>query len=115
MPGLEYCTPFSEIVPPSRQRPLLQRIPLPGAEGRHLSVGSAVSKAFGCNAGTCHGEVQGQNGFRLSLFGADPGQDHATPGCGGTTHPRLSPRTSSASSLPVFHLPKADSNSEQMG
>lgn len=31
---------------------------------------------LGCNAGTCHGAVQGQNGFRLSLFGAEPGQDH---------------------------------------
>lgn len=31
---------------------------------------------LGCNAGTCHGAVQGQNGFRLSLFGVDPAQDH---------------------------------------
>ena len=27
---------------------------------------------LGCNAGACHGAVKGQNGFRLSLFGADP-------------------------------------------
>lgn len=27
---------------------------------------------LGCNGGTCHGAVQGQNGFRLSLFAADP-------------------------------------------
>jgi hypothetical protein len=32
---------------------------------------------LGCNAGACHGAVKGQNGFRLSLFGADPAQDHA--------------------------------------
>jgi hypothetical protein len=31
---------------------------------------------LGCNAGSCHGAVQGQNGFRLSLFGADPAADH---------------------------------------
>src|SRR6476646_3195056 len=27
---------------------------------------------LGCNGGACHGAVRGQNGFRLSLFGADP-------------------------------------------
>lgn len=32
---------------------------------------------LGCNAGGCHGAVKGQNGFRLSLFGADPATDHA--------------------------------------
>jgi hypothetical protein len=31
---------------------------------------------LGCNAGACHGAVQGQKGFRLSLFGADPALDH---------------------------------------
>ena len=31
---------------------------------------------MGCNAGACHGAVQGKNGFRLSLFGADPAADH---------------------------------------
>lgn len=30
---------------------------------------------LGCNSGACHGAVQGQNGFRLSLFGVDPEQD----------------------------------------
>ena len=30
---------------------------------------------LGCNSGACHGTVQGQNGFRLSLFGVDPAQD----------------------------------------
>src|SRR5262245_42214837 len=32
---------------------------------------------LGCNAGACHGAVKGQNGFRLTLFGADPALDHA--------------------------------------
>jgi hypothetical protein len=31
----------------------------------------------GCNAGSCHGKAIGQNGFKLSLFGFDPQQDHA--------------------------------------
>jgi hypothetical protein len=31
---------------------------------------------LGCNAGTCHGKVQGENGFRLSLFGVEPEKDH---------------------------------------
>src|SRR5688572_620498 len=38
-------------------------------------VVAAFSRA-GCNGGTCHGAVQGQNGFRLSLFGAKPAQDY---------------------------------------
>lgn len=34
---------------------------------RHVE---AVFSRVGCNSGTCHGAVQGKNGFRLSLFGA---------------------------------------------
>jgi hypothetical protein len=37
---------------------------------------SALFSKLGCNGGTCHGAVKGQNGFRLSLFGADPAGDH---------------------------------------
>lgn len=40
---------------------------------RHVS---ALFSRLGCNGGTCHGAVRGQNGFRLSLFGADPAGDH---------------------------------------
>src|SRR3954467_6166860 len=36
---------------------------------RHVE---AVFSRLGCNGGTCHGAVQGQNGFRLSLFAAAP-------------------------------------------
>ncbi|MFO0825646.1 MAG: DUF1501 domain-containing protein [Gemmataceae bacterium] len=32
---------------------------------------------LGCNAGACRGSVKGQNGFRLSLFGANPTLDHS--------------------------------------
>ncbi len=34
-----------------------------------------LSKA-GCNAGGCHGKAEGQNGFKLSVFGFDPVADH---------------------------------------
>jgi hypothetical protein len=37
----------------------------------------ALFSRLGCNGGTCHGAVQGQNGFKLSLFGAEPTRDHA--------------------------------------
>ena len=40
---------------------------------RHVS---ALLSKLGCNGGTCHGAVQGQNGFRLSLFAADPVLDY---------------------------------------
>ncbi len=40
---------------------------------RHVA---ALLSKLGCNGGTCHGAVRGQNGFRLSLFGADPAGDH---------------------------------------
>src|SRR5205085_2894762 len=31
---------------------------------------------LGCNAGTCHGSLEGKNGFKLSLRGYDPLYDH---------------------------------------
>jgi hypothetical protein len=30
----------------------------------------------GCNAGGCHGKASGQNGFKLSLLGFEPAEDH---------------------------------------
>jgi hypothetical protein len=30
---------------------------------------------FGCNASACHGKAEGQNGFKLSVFGTDPKLD----------------------------------------
>jgi hypothetical protein len=40
---------------------------------RHVA---AVFSKLGCNSGGCHGAVNGQNGFRLTLFGANPAIDH---------------------------------------
>jgi hypothetical protein len=31
---------------------------------------------FGCNTSACHGKAEGQNGFKLSVFGSDPGSDY---------------------------------------
>ena len=30
----------------------------------------------GCNAGACHGQARGQNGFQLSLLGFEPAEDY---------------------------------------
>src|SRR3982750_2615462 len=40
---------------------------------RHVT---ALFSRLGCNGGACHGAVKGQNGFRLTLFAADPALDH---------------------------------------
>src|SRR5689334_11792704 len=45
----------------------------------HLSFRTRIlpllTKA-GCNSGSCHGAAVGQGGFKLSLLGYDPAQDH---------------------------------------
>ena len=35
-----------------------------------------VFSKYGCNASGCHGKAEGQNGFKLSVFGFDPQADH---------------------------------------
>jgi hypothetical protein len=35
-----------------------------------------ILSRFGCNASGCHGKAEGQNGFKLSVFGFDPAADH---------------------------------------
>src|SRR5207237_2014105 len=32
---------------------------------------------YGCNSAGCHGGAEGQNGFKLSVFGFDPAADFA--------------------------------------
>lgn len=52
------------------------------AEARKISAPSfrqdviPVLTRMGCNAGSCHGKLAGQNGFRLSLRGYAPEQDY---------------------------------------
>jgi Protein of unknown function (DUF1549)/Protein of unknown function (DUF1553) len=36
-----------------------------------------IFSRFGCNASGCHGKSEGQNGFKLSVFGFDPPADFA--------------------------------------
>lgn len=35
-----------------------------------------ILSRFGCNSAGCHGGAEGQNGFKLSVFGFDPGADY---------------------------------------
>src|SRR5262245_64236371 len=55
---------------------LLTAAPVRAAEPRFSRHVEAVFSRLGCNSGSCHGAVKGQNGFRLSLFAADPALDH---------------------------------------
>jgi len=36
-----------------------------------------ILSRFGCNTSGCHGKAEGQNGFKLSVFGFDPDADYA--------------------------------------
>lgn len=36
-----------------------------------------ILSKYGCNASGCHGKAEGQNGFKLSVFGFDPPADYA--------------------------------------
>ena len=42
----------------------------------HTRILPILTKA-GCNTGNCHGAAVGQGGFKLSLLGYDPAQDHS--------------------------------------
>src|ERR1700721_901316 len=55
---------------------LLLTVHARAAEPRFSRHVEAVFSRVGCNGGACHGAVKGQNGFRLSLFAADPILDH---------------------------------------
>ncbi|MGH7224522.1 MAG: DUF1549 domain-containing protein, partial [Gemmataceae bacterium] len=49
------------------------------ADAPRVSFANEVVPTFskvGCNVGGCHGKASGQNGFKLSLFGFEPGEDY---------------------------------------
>lgn len=48
------------------------KLPQPVSFGQQILP--LLSKA-GCNSGSCHGKAEGQNGFKLSVFGFDPEAD----------------------------------------
>src|SRR4051812_5281820 len=50
--------------------------PAPAQEPQFSRHIVPIFSKLGCNSGACHGAVKGQNGFRLTLFGADPALDH---------------------------------------
>ena len=53
--------------------------PLRGADGQFqpdfLHDVAPILSRFGCNGSACHGKAEGQNGFKLSVFGNDPHSD----------------------------------------
>ncbi len=51
-----------------------------------------ILSRYGCNSSACHAKAEGQNGFKLSVFGFDPKADHLTltqESRGRRTHPLL--------------------------
>jgi hypothetical protein len=68
-----FCVAFPAAAPAQVDLPTGGKLEKVDFE-RHVM--GLLSKA-GCNAGSCHGSFQGKNGFRLSLFGYEPGFDYA--------------------------------------
>ncbi len=56
---------------------LLFALPLSAAEPSFCNDVQAVLSRAGCNAGACHGNLNGKGGFKLSLRGEDPDADLA--------------------------------------
>lgn len=59
----------------SRVSVKVQGLSLPPPVSFRHQVLPILTKA-GCNSGGCHGKAEGQNGFRLSVFGFDPDADY---------------------------------------
>lgn len=70
-------------------------------QAREVSVGRpfhfetdvvSILSRFGCNSSGCHGKAEGQNGFKLSIFGFDPRADYVSltsEGRGRRTNPTI--------------------------
>ena len=54
---------------------LVQRADVPPPPSFNADVMPVLTK-IGCNGGSCHGALNGQNGFKLSLFGYEPDEDY---------------------------------------
>ena len=54
---------------------LVQRADAPPPPSFNADVMPVLTK-IGCNGGNCHGALNGQSGFKLSLFGYEPGEDY---------------------------------------
>lgn len=62
---------------------------------------------LGCNSGSCHGKLAGQNGFKLSLRGFAPDQDHLaiTRDARGRRIAKSRPRESLLLAKPLMRVP----------
>jgi hypothetical protein len=61
--------------------PATAAVPLPDGGLREVDFERHIMGLLGrmgCNSGSCHGSFQGKGGFRLSLFGYEPGRDYTT-------------------------------------
>src|SRR5229473_2084208 len=54
---------------------LVQRGEAPIPQSFNADILPVLTK-MGCNGGSCHGALNGQNGFKLSLFGYEPDKDY---------------------------------------
>lgn len=63
-----------------------------------------IFSKYGCNNNACHGALNGQNGFKLSLFGYDPAADHEAIVSQGKRLDRTNPAKSLLLQKPVFEL-----------
>ncbi|HBB73584.1 MAG TPA: hypothetical protein DC048_03940, partial [Planctomycetaceae bacterium] len=78
--GVRPTLAADEAAPVAQAAPA-QAQPAPAAPApvRPVDFDTQVVPIFtkhGCNGGGCHGKSGGQNGFRLSLLGFEPGEDH---------------------------------------
>jgi len=78
--GVRPALAADEAAPVAQAAPA-QAQPAPAAPApvRPVDFDTQVVPIFtkhGCNGGGCHGKSGGQNGFRLSLLGFEPGEDH---------------------------------------
>jgi len=67
--GAPFTLPIK--VSPPLPTALIQRGETPLAQSFNADVMPVLTK-MGCNGGSCHGALNGQNGFKLSLFGYEP-------------------------------------------
>ncbi|MEJ7640428.1 MAG: hypothetical protein WKF75_21280 [Singulisphaera sp.] len=82
-------------------------------EGSGISAPSFVNDVepvltrLGCNAGSCHGKLAGQNGFKLSLRGFAPDLDHIaiTREARGRRIVKSRPRESLLLAKPLMRVP----------
>ena len=54
---------------------LVQRAEAPIPQSFNADIMPILTK-MGCNGGSCHGALNGKNGFKLSLFGYEPDKDY---------------------------------------